>query len=139
MPRTSLTPDQAQQLGTLLRARRTALNLSLRQVAQLTGLTISTLSEIETGVNLSPLPDTLKLLARALGLSISDLFVVADWLPAGELPTLKPYLRAKYRDLDESAMAELERYADGLVKRYGGLGPIDGEDERPQAETSTSK
>lgn len=131
MPRTSLTPDQAQQLGTLLRARRTALNLSLRQVAQLTGLTISTLSEIETGVNLSPLPDTLKSLARGLGLSISDLFVIADWLPADELPTLKPYLRAKYHDLDEGAITELEAYANRLIQRHGGHGPTDHEDEQP--------
>lgn len=131
MPRTSLTPDQAQQLGTLLRARRAVLDLSLRQVAQLTGLTISTLSEIETGVNLSPLPGTLKSLATGLGLSISDLFVIADWLPADELPTLKPYLRAKYHDLDEQAITELERYADHLAQRHGGLGPIDHEDEQP--------
>lgn len=138
MPRTSLTPDQAQRLGTLLRTRRTALQLSLRQVAQLAGLPISTLSEVETGVNLSPLPDTLKLLARALGLSVSDLYVIADWLPADELPTLRPYLRAKYHDLDEASIAELERYADQLANRHGGLGPIDREDEQPETEGSTN-
>jgi transcriptional regulator with XRE-family HTH domain len=131
MPRTSLTPDQAQQLGTLLRARRAALELSLRQVAQLTGLNISTLSEIETGVNLSPLPDTLKLLAGALGLSVSDVFVATNWLPADELPTLKPYLRAKYGDLDEQAITELEAYAIRLIDRHGGHGPVNREDEQP--------
>ncbi|MDQ1743474.1 MAG: hypothetical protein QOE23_1813 [Pseudonocardiales bacterium] len=115
----------------LLRTRRAALKLSLRQVAQLTGLNISTLSEIETGVNLSPLPDTLKLLAGALGLSISDIFVATNWLPADELPTLKPYLRAKYHDLDEAAIAELEAYANRLIQRHGGRGPIGREDEQP--------
>jgi len=103
----------------------------MRQLAARTGLTISTLSEIETAVNLSPQPDTLKKLGDGLGLSISDLFVTTDWLPAQELPTLRPYLRAKYRDLDEQAIADIEAYAQQRIQRHGGTGPIDREDEQP--------
>jgi len=131
MRRTSLTPDQAQQLGRLLRTRRTALGKSLRQIADATGLTISTLSDIETGVNLTPQPDTLKKLAAGLQLPISDLFVTADWLPADELPTLKPYLRAKYHGLDEQAITDIEDYANRRAQRHGGTGPLDREDEQP--------
>jgi len=58
-------------------------------------------------------------------------FVIADWLPADELPTLKPYLRAKYHDLPESAITELEAYANRLIQRHGGHGPINREDEQP--------
>lgn len=114
-----------------LRARRAALGLSMRQVGERTGLTKSTLSEIETGVNLSPQPDTLKKLAAGLELPISDLFVMADWLPADELPTLKPYLRAKYHQLDEQAIADIEAFAAARARRHGGIGPIDREDEQP--------
>jgi len=131
MPRTSLTPDQAQQLGELLRSRRLLLGLRLRQLAASTGLTIATLSEIETGVNLSPYPDTLKKLAGGLGLPISDLYLAIDWLPAGELPTLRPYLRAKYQGLDEGAIADIEAYANRRAQRHGGTGPLDREDEQP--------
>ena len=110
----------------------------MRQVATQTGMNASVISKLEAGQILGPLPETLKDLARVLKIPMSDLFVIADWLPADELPTLKPYLRAKYHDLDEAAIAELERYADQLAKRHGGLGPIGREDEQPVTEESTS-
>jgi transcriptional regulator with XRE-family HTH domain len=131
MRRASLTPEQAQKLGQFLSARRTALGLSMRELARHIGNSMSTISVIEAGTNLNPMPDTLKAIARALDVPVSDVYVAADLLPAGELPTLKPYLRAKYHDLDESAIAELERYADQLAKRHGGLGPVGREDEQP--------
>jgi hypothetical protein len=80
---------------------------------------------------LSPQPDTLKGIARVLNLSVSDLYVLTDWLPADELPTLKPYLRAKYHDLDEQAIADIEAYANQRAKRHGGTGPVNREDEQP--------
>jgi len=131
MRRTSLTPEQAKKLADIFRTRRMQLGLSMRQVAAKTGFDIATVVNLEAATNLSPLPGTLRAIARVLDLSISDLFVIADWLPAGELPTLKPYLRAKYHDLDEAAIAELERYADRLIQRHGGRGPINREDEQP--------
>ena len=103
----------------------------MRQLARDIGGTISTISTLEAGTNLNPRPDTLKVIARALDLPASDLFLVADWLPADELPTLKPYLRAKYHELDDEAVAELERYANRIIERHGGQGPINREDEQP--------
>lgn len=131
MRRTSLTPEQARQLADIFRLRRTALGLSMRQVAAATGFNIATIANLEAATNLSPLPDTLRAIAEVLNLNVSDLYAVADWLPAGELPTLKPYLRAKYHDLDESAITELEAYANRLIQRHGGHGPTDHEDEQP--------
>ena len=131
MRRTSLTPDQARHLAEIFRSRRTALGLSMRQVAGPAGVNVATVAELEGATSLSPLPDTLRAIAEVLELNVSDLYAVADWLPAGELPTLKPYLRVKYRELDEQAIADLEAYAEQLAKRHGGLGPIDGEDEQP--------
>jgi transcriptional regulator with XRE-family HTH domain len=131
MRRTSLTEIQAKQLAAIIAARRTELGLSLRQVASRSGLHASVISAVEAGTTLSPLPDTLVAIARALDLSVSDLYVVADWLPACELPTLKPYLRAKYRHLDEQAIAEIEAFANRRVQRHGGTGPVGREDEQP--------
>jgi transcriptional regulator with XRE-family HTH domain len=131
MRRSSLTPEQAQKLGQFLSARRKAIGISMRELARQIGSSISTIVTLEAGTNLNPMPDTLKAIARVLDLSVSDVFVTADLLPPDELPTLKPYLRAKYHDLDESAIAELERYADQLAKRHGGRGPLGREDEQP--------
>lgn len=131
MRRTSLTPEQARQLAEIFRSRRTALGLSMREVATAAGFNVATVFQLEAGTNLSPLPDTLRAIAEALSLSVSDLYAVADWLPAGELPTLKPYLRAKYRDLDEQAIADIEAYANQRARRHGGTGPVNREDEQP--------
>ena len=131
MRRTSLTENQAKQLAAIIAARRAELGLSLRQVALRSGIHASIVGALEAGTTLSPLPDTLVAIAQALDLSVSDLYLLADWLPAGELPTLKLYLRAKYRELDERAIADIEAYANQRVKEHGGTGPIDREDEQP--------
>jgi transcriptional regulator with XRE-family HTH domain len=129
--RSSLSADQARRLGIFVGGRRKQLGLSMRQLAREIGTNISTISALEAGTSLSPQPDTLKAIARVLQIPISDLFITADWLPADELPTLKPYLRAKYHDLDEQAIAEIEAYANQRAQRHGGTGPIGREDEQP--------
>jgi len=129
--RSSLSAEQARRLGIFVGGRRKQLGLSMRQLARQIGTNISTISALEGGSSLSPQPDTLKAIARVLEVPISDLFVVADWLPADELPTLRPYLRAKYGDLDEQVIADIEAYANQRARRHGGTGPVDREDEQP--------
>ena len=55
---------------------------------------------------------------------------MTDWLPSKELPSFRPYLRAKYHDLPPDAITELERNFADIARRYGTDGPQDGEDER---------
>ena len=131
MRRTSLTPTQARALGRAIRRRREERGLGVRGLEAASGVNVASIVFLERGDILAPQPDTLKAIAAALDMPISDLFTVAGWLPANELPTLKPYLRAKYRELDEKAIADLERYAEQLTKKYGSHGPIDHEDEQP--------
>jgi transcriptional regulator with XRE-family HTH domain len=131
MRRASLTPIQARQLGRLIRQHREERGLGIRGLEAASGVNVSSIVSLERGDILTPQPDTLKSLAAALDVPVSDLFTVAGWLPAGELPTLKPYLRAKYRQFDEAAIADLERYAEQLARKHGGTGPVDREDEQP--------
>ena len=131
MRRTSLTPVQARQLGRVLKQSREQRGLGIRALEAASGVNGSSIVALERGDILAPQPDTLKALAAALGLAVSDLYTVAGWLPTGELPTIRPYLRAKYRQLDETAIAELERYAEQLIARHGGSGPLNQEDEAP--------
>lgn len=131
MRRTSLTNKQAQELAAILRARRLAMNLSVRQLAAAAGVHLGTISGLEHATNLAPQPEILKDIAKALNLSMSDLFIVADWLPVGELPSLQPYLRAKY-GLGKRDAAELDDYLSQLQARHGSAGipgPINREDE----------
>ena len=130
MRRTSLTSTQAFALAEVLRGKREALQLTMRQVEATSGVNTATIVRLERGDILTPQPDTLKALAAALDLSVSDLFAIADWVGADELPTFTPYMRAKYQDLPESAVAEMEQFFDRLARKHGVHGPVDREDER---------
>jgi transcriptional regulator with XRE-family HTH domain len=103
----------------------------MRQVALPAGLNVATLATLEAGTNLSPQPSTLRAIAGVLQLDLGQLYTELSWLPPQELPSLALYLRAKYRDLDEQAIADIQAYANQRVLRHGGTGPIDREDEQP--------
>lgn len=122
-------PSDTQRLADILARRRQELGLSARDVARQAGVDVGTVTRIELGQIASPRPDSLKAIAGVLGLPVSDLFTVADWLPKHELPSFSPYLRAKYRELPDSAIAEIEAFTDRLRREHGGHGPRDGEDE----------
>lgn len=129
MRRTSLNKEQAIQLANILRARRAEMRLTVRDVAAESGLQLATISGLETGTNLTPQPDTVNAIAKALELSVSDLYAAVGWLPAGELPNFRPYMRAKYRDLPDEAVSEVEAFIQQLAKRHDLQGPHDHEDE----------
>jgi transcriptional regulator with XRE-family HTH domain len=130
MRRTSLTPEQAKALAVVLRRRRDELGYTVRELAARADVNLATIVRLEHGDILTPQPDTLKGLAAALDVPVTDLFAVADWLPKDELPTFTPYMRAKYTELPEEAVEEMERFFDRLAKKHGVTGPVDREDER---------
>ncbi len=62
-----------QVVGARLREKRTAAGLTLKQLANRTGLSVSLISQIELGKSAASV-STLRKLAAALGVSMSDLF-----------------------------------------------------------------
>jgi transcriptional regulator with XRE-family HTH domain len=111
-----MTPQEAKRLGRLLRAKREASGLTAREVARRADIDVGTVTRIEQGQILSPRPDSL--------------FAIADWLPKDQLPTFTPYLRAKYKDFPDEAVAQMETFFARLAKKHGVQGPTGGEDER---------
>lgn len=63
-----------------LRRIREKKALSLRKLAQLSGVDYSTISKIETGESRSPRLDTLVRLAQALGVDMSELIDLKELL-----------------------------------------------------------
>jgi transcriptional regulator with XRE-family HTH domain len=113
------------ELGNYLRQRRQEQGLSARALGNLAGIPGTTISRIENGEHSNPTTDTLRAVADALELPPTDLFSLAGY--ATELPTLTPYLHAKYHDqLDDDQIAELGHYFDYLTSRYGPQHPTDG-------------
>ncbi len=73
-----------QGLGTRLRARRTALGLTLAQVAEMSGLSLPYVSNLERGRG-NPTLDALHSLAEALGQSVTDILGSEDTFDPEEL------------------------------------------------------
>lgn len=126
-----MNPEHAQRFGAYLRQQREARGLSIREVARRVGVQDTTILRFERGEFLAPAPDKLRRLALALDLPANDLFVMAEYVTPEELPTPRPYLRAKYPDLPPEAVEEAERYLANLMREHGVTsdGPAPGEDE----------
>lgn len=114
-----MEPKQAAELGRLIRERRTDLELSVRQLAEKTGMNFATLSRIEQGLFAAPGPDKLARIAEALGLSTADLFALADYTGPSDLPGFQPYLRSKYRDMPATAVDELNKAFERISRKHG--------------------
>lgn len=110
--------DGNQQLGDFVRSRRLSMNLSLADAAERSDLDPSYWNKLENGHYQNPAPQHLSSIAEVLDVPIEDLYGLAGYeLPKG-LPSLQPYLRAKY-DLPPEAIADLERYFAYLRSYYG--------------------
>lgn len=123
--------NQAKRLGALLRQKREARGLSTRALGKLTSIDAVTVQRLEAGAFGVPAPDKLARIAETLGLSLADVYAHAGYAVPADLPTFKPYLRTKYRDLPAEDVEAIERYAARLAKRHGIAldGPAPGEDE----------
>jgi transcriptional regulator with XRE-family HTH domain len=119
-------------LGKLLRNRRKAKGFTLRAVAEKTNVRDTTIMRIEQGQIAKPSPELLTQLADMLGLSVAEVYGLAGYTIAADLPSMPVYLRTKYRDLPLPARRELNDYFEKLKDKYGfdGSLPKDGEDEK---------
>lgn len=124
-----MTPEEAHRLAALLRTKRQATGLNASEVARRAGVDKGTVTRIELGQIPRPRPENLRAIGDVLGIPAADLFTATDWLPDGDLPTFRPYLRSKYRELPEEAVAEIEAVFDRLARDYGSHGLINHEDE----------
>lgn len=124
-----MTPDEARHLADLLRSHRLAQGLAAREVARRAGVDVGTVTRLEQGQILSPRAENLRAIGEVLHIPAADLFAVAAWLPKDELPSFRPYLRSKYRDLPPEAIAEIEAVFERIARDYGARGPVDHEDE----------
>jgi transcriptional regulator with XRE-family HTH domain len=126
-----MSEQQVSELGQMIRKARTERELSTRALADMIGVDKATIIRIESGEFRSPKPNILQNLASALDLPLSDLYALARYTEPTTLPTLAPYLRAKYARIPPHEVAELEHTLHRILKRHGydGNGPAPGEDE----------
>ena len=92
-----------------------ALNLTNQKIAEQTGIALSTLDKITSGVNTNPKLDTMKALARVLNCSIDDFTDErAQALNSDELNLID-----RYRALDDYGKAFIRLVIDHETRRIG--------------------
>lgn len=105
-----MTDDAARRFGEYLRDLRAQRKQSVRGLAAEAGIDGGTITRLEQGGIHAPHPDTLKQLASALGVPLADLFAMAGYVTPHELPSITPYIHAKYRHLPEDTRIEIAAY-----------------------------
>lgn len=113
-----MTPEQTAQLINLLANKRKESDLSVNEVARRASVDPGTAWRIEQGLIASPKAESLKAIGKVLGIPAIDLFAIVGWIPSGELPSIGPYLRAKYRQLPDEALQEIETHFAEVVRKY---------------------
>ncbi len=117
-------------LGRFVRQARERMGFSFRDLAAITGISRPTLQRLELDQLSNPSPTLLHHVAEALELNSDDLFAFAGYRPSEQLPSLAPYLRAKYR-LPPHAVAEAHAALQGILEKY------DRTPGTPQSEANT--
>jgi hypothetical protein len=79
----------------------------------------ATIVRLEAGSIVAPRPDKLSRIARVLGISGADVFAFAGYTVPSDLPTLRPYLQAKYRALLKEDLDRIEAYVGHIAKQRG--------------------
>jgi|HubBroStandDraft_6_1064221.scaffolds.fasta_scaffold678529_1 transcriptional regulator with XRE-family HTH domain len=109
---------KSNKLGATIKARRLARGWSITDAAKAAGMHRSYWGRLEQGFYSSPSPLYLLQVARAIELPVGELYAMAGYEQPDELPTFRPYLRAKY-NLPPGAIRELEGYFEFLRNQYG--------------------
>ena len=121
--------QQSREIGAYIRARREDASLSIRELASRVGVDMAQIVRLEQGKVASPRADLLGRIADELKIPANDLMTMAGYPTSRALPNLRPYMRAKYRDLPPEALDDIEAYITKLQAEHGASGPVNGEDE----------
>jgi transcriptional regulator with XRE-family HTH domain len=131
-----MTRRRTPALKTVLRTAREEAGLSIRQLAERSGVDKAMISRIESGETKWAQLGTINKLATALDLEPNRLYEASGYFAGQALPSPAIYFRGRYGQLPDEAVADLERYVKRLQKKYGVRGPKPGEDEQPLAKTT---
>src|SRR4051794_4940554 len=105
-------------LGAFVRDGRESRGLTYFDAAEMSDLDHTYWRKLEAGLYATPNPKTLERVAAVIQCPVETLYELSGYKLSEELPTLKPYLRAKY-NLPPDAVAQLESYFSFLRNQYG--------------------
>jgi transcriptional regulator with XRE-family HTH domain len=109
--------EQKITLGSHLRSQRETAKLSIRELARQSGVPASYITEIEGGKKTHPSAEVLQKLAKVLEIDTADLFAFIGVTPSQGLPSVAPYLRARYK-LSGDALREAEQQLQHIIDKH---------------------
>src|SRR5918912_3792664 len=109
--------ERAKSFGQWLRQRRQDAGLGTTELAKRTGITDGTITRLEQGFIATPDPRKLSRIAEALDIPLADIYGMAGDGAPKQLPSFRPYLRSKYRDLPPEVAADLSRAVEGVIRK----------------------
>ncbi|MEV5413532.1 helix-turn-helix transcriptional regulator [Thermopolyspora sp. NPDC052614] len=104
-------------LGQYLEQGRQDAGLSLRQLAAATSIPTTTVNRLLKDEVENPSAEHLQQLAKVLELDAADVFAFIGVTPPQGLPSVAPYLRAKY-NLKGEALSEAEQQIKRIIEKY---------------------
>jgi transcriptional regulator with XRE-family HTH domain len=128
---TNMEQDAKHKIGEHIKRLREERKLSLRTLATKANINAGALSRIETGKR-APELDTVKAIATALGVPVTEMFAMGDCLnPYDLLPGTASSLNARYGHLSKEATTSIDNYLKRLIDEHGmdPNGPLGLEDE----------
>lgn len=105
-----MTPEQTVKLIKLLKDRRQELRMSVNEVARRAEVDPGTAWRIEQGMIAKPRVESIIAIGRVLGINPLELFTTIGWLTGDDLPEFGTYLRAKFDNLSDTAIEDIEHY-----------------------------
>ena len=101
-------------IGEYLEILRKEKGLNMKQLSDLSGVSLSAVSRIESGERIKPRPIILKALAPHLGVSYEQLMAKAGYIE--ELVERERYLERQFRD-DDGTLADVIRQSKSIIGR----------------------
>src|SRR5215470_1229147 len=114
-----MADDTAQRFGVYIKGLREQQNLSIRGLARKAQINSGVLTRLEHGKITRPQPSTLKVLAEALQVPLADMFATVNYVIPHDLPSLAPYLQAKYCYLPQETLTAANDYLEQLIQEAG--------------------
>lgn len=108
------------RLASVLRARRIAAGLTLRQVEQQTGISNAYLSQLENGHTINPSPRLLEKLTEAFGSSYIELMEAAGYKPPVNVDKVTLEVTMLASDLNSKEQSAVAAYIRRLVAKRTG-------------------
>ena len=112
-----MTEEQARKVGALIATGRAKKQLTLRDLAQRTGVPPTTITRIEQGEYSQPAPDNLARLIEALEIDPARIDRVSRNYLADSLPSVGTYFRSKEKASPEE-IAEIEAAVKAIREKH---------------------